>query len=30
MGYAITGKVQIADSDYLFPRNSLAISCADC
>jgi hypothetical protein len=30
LGYTITGTVQIADSYYLFPRNSLAISCADC
>jgi Flp pilus assembly protein TadG len=30
LGYTITGTVMIADSYFLFPRNSTAISCADC
>ncbi len=30
LGYTITGTVQIADSYWLFPRNSSTISCGDC
>ena len=30
LGYTITGTVNLADSYWLFPRNSTSISCADC
>jgi Flp pilus assembly protein TadG len=30
LGYTITGTVTLADSYFLFPRNSTAISCSDC